>query len=203
MRVPLWVRICKRLAVPLVHLLFPYRIVGREHIPPADSGGVILCCNHISMIDPVWLLVGQRRHIFFMGKEEIFRKRFPAWLLRQIGVFPVSRGKGDTGALDEAEHILEAGEMMGIFPEGTRSKTGELQRFKSGTMVLAAKSQAPVLPVCIIAKDQKVRLFRRTTVVFGELLTPEDLLLTGDSPNLRAGTRTLMAAVQKLMEDNR
>lgn len=203
MRVPLWVRVCKRLVVPIVRVLFPYRIVGRENIPPAGSGGLILCCNHISMFDPVWLLIGQRRHVFFMGKEELFRKRFPAWILRQIGAFPVLRGKGDAGALDEAEHILQAGEVMGIFPEGTRSKTGEMQRFKSGTMVLAAKMRVPVLPVCLITKNQKVRPFRRTTVVFGPILTPEELSLTGDTPNLRAGTRTLMAAVQKLMEDNR
>ena len=203
MRVPLWVRVCKKLVVPIVRVLFPYRIIGRENIPPAGSGGLILCCNHISMFDPVWLLIGQKRHIFFMGKEEAFRKRLPAWILRQVGAFPVSRGKGDTGALDEAEHILRQGEVMGIFPEGTRSKTGELLRFKSGTMVLAAKTQTPVLPVCIVTKNQKVKPFRRTTVVFGEVLTPEALSLTGESPNLRAGTRTLMAAVQKLMEEHR
>ena len=203
MRVPLWVRVAKRIAVPLVRVLFPYRIVGRENIPPAGSGGLILCCNHISLFDPVWLLIGQKRHIFFMGKEEIFRRRFIAWLLRQIGVFPVSRGKGDTGALDEAEHILRAGEVMGIFPEGTRSKTGEMLRFKSGAMVLAAKTQTPVLPVCIVTKNQKVKPFRRTTVVFGEVLTPQALSLTGDSPNLRVGTRTLMATVQGLMEEHK
>lgn len=203
MRVPLWVRAVKRLVVPLVHVLFPYRIVGREHIPPAGSGGLILCCNHISLIDPVWLLIGQRRHIFFMAKEEAFRKRFPAWLLRQIGVFPVSRGKGDTGALDEAEHILREGEIMGIFPEGTRSKTGELLRFKSGAMVLAAKTQTPILPVCVVTKNQKVKLFRRTTVAFGPVLTPEALALTGEKPSLRAGTRTLMATIQGMMEEHR
>ena len=203
MRVPLWVRVCKKLVVPIVRVLFPYRIIGRENIPPAGSGGLILCCNHISMFDPVWLLIGQKRHIFFMGKEEAFRKRLPAWILRHVGAFPGSRGKGDTGALDEAEHILRQGEVMGIFPEGTRSKTGELLRFKSGTMVLAAKTQTPVLPVCIVTKNQKVKPFRRTTVVFGEVLTPEALSLTGESPNLRAGTRTLMAAVQKLMEEHR
>ncbi|MBR3289892.1 MAG: 1-acyl-sn-glycerol-3-phosphate acyltransferase [Clostridia bacterium] len=203
MRVPLWVRVAKRIVYPFLQLLFPYRVIGRENIPPAGSGGLILCCNHISLADPLFLMIGQKRHVFFMGKEELFRHRLAAWFFRQVGVFSVSRGKGDTGALDEAEHILREGEIMGIFPEGTRSKTGELLRFKSGAAVLAAKTQMPVLPACVMTKNQKVKPFRRTTVVFGTPLSPEALSLTGEKPNLRAATRTMMAAVQTLMEDNR
>ena len=89
---------------PLAWLLFPFKPIGRENIP--DTPGqppLILCCNHISEIDPVFLEMCQKRHVFFMAKEEIFRSRLSSWFFgKQLGAFPVKRGAGDTGALDTA-----------------------------------------------------------------------------------------------------
>ena len=194
--------ILKAIIRPIVRLIFPYRVTGLQHLP-ADDRPLIVCCNHISMVDPVFLLLAQKRaDIYFMGKAELFRSEFSAWLLgKQFGSFPVSRGKGDMHALDRAEQLIAERKWMGIFPEGTRSKTGELGRFKSGAALLAAKTQAYVLPVAVTTKNQKVKAFRRVTVSFGEPLSPAELELVGEKPNLRVATRAMTAAVAALMED--
>ena len=203
MKQPLWYHILRAIAIPFIRVLFPCKVIGRENFPPAEAGPLILCSNHISNMDPIYLLTLQKRHIYFMAKEELFKHKLPAWFFRGIGVFPVTRSKWDTSALDEAERVINNGGVLGIYPEGTRSKTGELQRFKAGAAMIAAKTRARVLVSCVLAKDQKIKLFRRAKLVFGPTLTPEELSLTGDNPDLRAATRTLQAAVEKLMEENR
>ncbi len=194
-------RVLKAIVRPIFHLLFPFKVTGLENLP-TDDRPLIVCCNHISMIDPVFLLLAQKQaDIFFMGKEELFRSGFLAWLLgKQCGSFPVSRGKGDMNALARAEQLIAERKWMGIFPEGTRSKTGELGRFKSGAALLAAKTQAYVLPVSVTTKEQKVKAFRPVTVSFGVPLSPTDLELVGEKPNLRVATRTMTASVKALME---
>ncbi len=191
----------KAILRPLFRLLFPFQVKGLENLP-TDDRPLMVCSNHISMLDPVFLLYAQKRaDVFFMAKSELFRFGFLAWLLgKQCGAFPVARGKGDTGAIDRAQQLIAERKWVGIFPEGTRSKTGELGRFKSGAALIAAQTQAHVLPVAVTAKDQKVKLFRRVTVSFGAPLSPEELELAGEKPNLRVATRAMTAAVQTLME---
>lgn len=123
----------------------------------------------------------QKRHVYFMAKEEIFKNRLSAWLFgKQLGAFPVKRGAGDTGALDTARAIVGDGRLLGIFPEGTRSRDGQLGRAKSGAALIAAQTGASILPVAIVTKNQKVKPFRRSRDVFGQPLTPAELHL--DSP---------------------
>ncbi|MBE6757318.1 MAG: 1-acyl-sn-glycerol-3-phosphate acyltransferase [Ruminococcaceae bacterium] len=187
-------RIIKAILRPIVLLTHPCKLVGREKIP-AD-GKVILCSNHLSNWDPVLLLLSQPRRIAFMAKEELFRFKPLGWLIGRIfGAFPVARGKGDTGALDAGARAIESGDMMGIFPEGTRSKDGRLMRFKSGAALIAARTGASVLPVGI---DRRAKAFRRVTVTIGDLITPEELHLAGDTPDLRYATRLMRERVQAL-----
>lgn len=188
---------------PLYWFLFPFRAYGKENIPaetPDDR--TILCCNHISEMDPVYLEMCQKRHVFFMAKAELFRGRFSRWFLgRLFGAFPVERGKGDTGALDKAEEIVRRGRLLGIFPEGTRSRDGQLGRAKSGAALIAARTGANILPVCIVAKDQKVRLFHRAKVIFGKPMTPQELHLEDpEHPDLRFASRALMQRIGEMIE---
>ena len=188
---------------PLYWFLFPFKVYGKENIPaetPDDR--TILCCNHISEMDPVYLEMCQKRHVFFMAKAELFRGRFSRWFLgRLFGAFPVERGKGDTGALDKAEEIVRSGRLLGIFPEGTRSRDGQLGRAKSGAALIAARTGANILPVCIVAKDQKVRLFHRAKVIFGKPMTPQELHLEDpEHPDLRFASRALMQRIGEMIE---
>ena len=188
---------------PLYWFLFPFKAYGKENIPaqtPDDR--TILCCNHISEMDPVYLEMCQKRHVFFMAKAELFRGRFSRWFIgRLFGAFPVERGKGDTGAIDKAEEIVNSGRLLGIFPEGTRSRDGQLGRAKSGAALIAARTGANILPVCIVAKDQKVRLFHRAKVIFGKPMTPQELHLEDpEHPDLRFASRALMQRIGEMIE---
>lgn len=187
---------------PFVKVLFPYTLVGGERIPPVGGPPTILCANHISNMDPVFLVASEKRPIRFMAKAELFKNRLVRWFVeKQMGAFPVHRGQGDTGALEVAGKLVSEGELLGIFPEGTRSKDGNLGRAKSGAVLIAAQTGAQILPVAIRTKHQKVRLFRRTYIVVGEPLSLEELHLQGDKPELRYASRRLMEAIAALLEE--
>ncbi len=189
---------------PLVRLLMRVRVVGKENRLPQGEK-TVLCCNHISNWDPVILEVAQpHRHIYFMAKAELFQNRFSAWFLgKQFGAFAVHRGTGDTGAIDTAKQLVQEGKVMGIFPEGTRSRDGKLLRAKSGAALIVAQTGATVQPVAIVTRQQKMRLFHRTLVVYGKPLTPADLHLDGEKPDLRYASRRLMEVIGELIENNR
>ncbi len=179
---------------PFIFLFHPWRVTGRENLP--KEGAVILCSNHLSNWDPAFLILCLPRRVCFMAKAELFRfKPMGALISHLFGAFPVARGKGDTGALHMAEDVLARGEVLGIFPEGTRSRDGRMLRFKSGASLIAARSGATVVPCGI---DRRSRVFRRVNIRIGKPITVEELQLTGESPNLRHATRLLMARVQEL-----
>lgn len=188
---------------PIVCLIFPYRFINRDKIPN-NEGKLIVCCNHISMVDPVFLMLACRYPIYFMAKEELFVNRLFGWFIKTcFGVFPVSRGKGDSSAITHSFSILDNEQTLGIFPEGTRSKDGTLAQAKSGTALIAAKTQASILPCAVFTKSGQVRLFQKSTVVFGDVLTPIDLHLDGEKPDLRFASRKLMSVIGDMIEENK
>ena len=195
-------RVILAIVRPLLRLFFPYRIVGAENLPTAGNGQrLMLCCNHISVLDPVFLLAAQRQPISFMAKSELFSNRFNRWLLGTVmGAFPVERGKGDTGAVEHAEALVESGTILGIFPQGTCRRTRELGLPKSGAALIACRTQATVIPACLVTKSFHVRPFRRVTVVFGKPLTPQALQLENTAhPQLRPASRKLMGSIDALI----
>ncbi len=130
-------------------LFYRWRISGREFLP--KKGPFIICANHISWIDP--LVVGSavptRLKVHFMAKHELFRNGFTGYILRKVGAFPVNRSSADYGAIRRAFKILNEGNVLGLFPEGTRSKTGKLQKPQHGSALIAGQSCVPVLPVAL------------------------------------------------------
>jgi 1-acyl-sn-glycerol-3-phosphate acyltransferase len=157
---------------------FSYKLVviNKENIP--KSGAIIFCPNHTSNIDSILLAVSTKRRIRFMAKSELFKNKIFAVFLRKLGVFPIKRKTRDESALKIAENILKNNGALGIFLEGTRSKTGELLRPKSGASLLAIKTNSPILPVCIASIVNKgiVRIFRKTVVKFGKIIFPQDII---------------------------
>ena len=193
-------RFGRALLIPIFKLLFPYTVRNKNSIP--SEGAYIVCCNHISLKDPVFLALGQRRQMFYMAKEELFHNKFLACLIRALGAFPVSRGTGDTHAINTAEHLLGQGKVLGIFIEGTRSRTGELLRPKSGAAMLAYKTGTPVIPASITpVKTPFPKLFHRLVVSYGEPLSVQDLgLLTGSGTEFREASRMIMDKISQLRE---
>lgn len=196
-------KIIKDIVRVIVCCLWPYRTVGKENIP--TEGGAVLCCNHLSNMDPVHLMVSQPRHIYFMAKKELFKTAIFRWLLGKVmGVFTVDRQANDKDAVVHGIRLVQDGHMMGIFPEGTRSKDGNLARGKAGIAMIVARTGASIVPCCILrkTKNRKLRLFCRTTIVFGKPVLPSELGLDGERPDIRQGTRLIMERIAALMEEN-
>ena len=192
------------IARPIVHLLFPFKVQGKENIPKKDDERqLVICCNHISLVDPAFILCSVPKHIHFMAKAEMFKSKIGNWFFNTVmGAFPVDRGKGDVSALDVATDLVKNQKLLGIFPEGTRSKDGTQGQFKSGVAYIVQHTGADVLPVCVCTKSGRVKLFRRTIVRFGPVITREELGYTeNETPNLRKATRVLSARVKALHDE--
>jgi 1-acyl-sn-glycerol-3-phosphate acyltransferase len=136
---------------PFFHLYFRLSRIGREHIP--ESGPVIFAANHRSFLDPFIMGVCSRRPIYYVAKREIFANPIVAWFVSSLGAFPVHRGAGDADMLETAKAILERGDCVLMFPEGTRTRPGALGRPKRGVGRLALETGAPVVPVAMIGTE--------------------------------------------------
>src|SRR5919198_3092017 len=145
---PLVYWIARGLFQPFFHLYFRMSRIGREHVP--QSGPVIFAANHRSFLDPFVIATIARRPMYYVAKEELFRNRLTSWFLNALGAFPVRRGQGDADTIDTARAILERGDCVLIFPEGTRTRPGALGRPRRGVGRLALETGAPVVPVALI-----------------------------------------------------
>lgn len=190
-------RFIRALMIFLTKTLFPMRVYGLENIP--KEGGYVLACNHTSMSDVIYLITTQKRVINFMGKAEIFQNRFVGFLFRKMHVFPVKRGAGDVGAINHAEELLKTGNVVGIFPEGTRRKDyGPPKSGKSGTVVIAANSGVGILPAAVY-REGKFRVFRKTVMRYGEFIPAEKLAgALSERAEIKKNTTALMDSITEL-----
>ena len=150
-------------------LAFRITYSGTQNIPA--SGPVIVASNHMSFWDPPVIGCGLTRHIHYMAKEELFANPLFAWIITRLKAFPVKRGTADRGAIKMALTLLNEGKVLGLFPEGTRSKDGQLGKPEMGLALLAAKSGAIIIPAAIIGTNkifQQGSFFPKVEVRFGE-----------------------------------
>lgn len=152
-----------------MRLFHPWKSVGLEQVP---EGNGVLCGNHTTLGDPVYVVcaLGRRRQTHIMAKEEIVRWPVVGWLLRRAGIIGVKRGKADVAAIKESMRVLRNGEKLLLFPEGTRVREGAASEAHTGAAMFATRTGAPIVPVYI---QPKKRLFRPTTVVFGQPYHPQ------------------------------
>lgn len=139
-------------------------VEGAARVPP--SGGVILAANHISLADPPLIGCSVRRSIHYLAKEELFRIPLLGWFISHTNAFPLKRMEHDVSAFKHAQRLLERGEVVLVFPEGTRQRSSALGRAKPGVGMLAAKARVPIVPV-LIQNSNRLRFFARVSVVFG------------------------------------
>src|SRR5947209_2141371 len=136
---------------PFFHVYFRMARIGREHIPA--EGPVIIASNHRSFLDPFVIGTMARRPMYYVAKKEVFRLRWLGWLLNALGAFPVDRGAADAESIETARAILARGDIVMIFPEGTRIRPGSLGKPRRGVGRLALETGAPVVPVAVIGTE--------------------------------------------------
>ena len=155
----------------VVKIAFFMRIEGKENVP--RDRNCVLMGNHQCLLDPVTLaLCVPDREIHFMGKKELFENRLLGWAFRKVHGFPVDRGNMDMAAIRTAMGVLKEGNTLGIFPEGTRSKSGHMLPLLGGASLLALKSGCDVVPVYI---DGSYKPFHRIVVRVGQPVDMADL----------------------------
>lgn len=135
-------------------LWYNHKVIGENNIP--KDGSVIICANHKHLMDQCAIIISTKRMVHYMAKKEYFDGKF-AWFFKMAGCIPVDRKIKDTSAKNEAINILNQGQVIGIFPEGTRNKTKEfLLPFKYGAVSMAKKTNSYIVPVGI-SGDYKFR----------------------------------------------
>lgn len=161
-------RILRLILMPIFKILYNVKVEGKENLP--IGGPLIICANHTSAIDPIILAITlPYKRLYSMAKAELFKIKILAWFFTTIGVFPVKRGEADIRSIKTSLKILKEGKIMGIFPEGTRNKSGEVKA-EPGVAMIAIKAQTPILPIAIISN---YKLFNRTTVKIGKPIVLE------------------------------
>ncbi len=147
----------------ILRILFKIEVIDSDNLP--YEGGCIICPNHKSNIDPPLVACFLKRKVHYMAKEELFKNKFFAIILRALGTFPVKRGTSDITSIKTSMRLLREGKVLGIFPEGTRSKNDDLGNAEPGAAMLAIKMNVPVVPIAILGN---YKLFSKIIIKIGK-----------------------------------
>lgn len=190
------------ICLAFLKLVFPYEVKNGNSLP--KDKGMIVCCNHIHGVDPVLLNATQNRLLFFMAKKELFNFKPLAHLITKYGAFPVNRGHDGGKAIHVGEELLNDDNVVGIFIEGTRSRSGKLGRPHTGAIVMAHHTNKPILPCCITGKKTFIKPFRRTKITYGTPVTCEELgIVEGTSAEYHAAADKIMNIISQMREQHR
>jgi 1-acyl-sn-glycerol-3-phosphate acyltransferase len=170
------------------------QVIGTENFP--KEGGVLLCSNHIHNFDPLVVGISTPRDVYFMAKEELFRVPILGGIVRKCNAFPVKRGMSDREALRKGLGVLKEGNVLGLFPEGTRSKTGELGKGLAGAGFFALRADCLVVPCAVIGPYKSLHKLK---VVFGKPIQLDDLRKSKASPEIV--TELIMSEIHKLIKE--
>jgi len=167
-------------------ILYRVEVSGYENIP--KSGGVILCSNHLSYVDPLIIVGYFSRHAYFMAKKEIFNNRIFGEALSFLNTFPVNRNSMDRKAIKDSIEILNSGEVLAMFPEGTRSVEGIIKDGHKGVgMISILSNNCPILPMAlsgtnkIIQKPRKRIFFPKVKIIYGNLIDTSSIIKENDN----------------------
>jgi 1-acyl-sn-glycerol-3-phosphate acyltransferase len=182
-------------------LMFDLRVYGATTVP--RSGGVLLVSNHQSYLDPVLVAMRLPRRLRYLAKAQLFAVPGFSRLIRVLGAVPLRRGAGDVGAVRLAIDLLRQGELLTVFPEGTRTRTGEIAPVKAGVAIIIRRAAAPVSPVVV---DGAFAAWPRTAwlcrphpvrVLFGAPLRLEGLDDEQIAARIELALRELLAALRE------
>lgn len=184
---------------PMLHIYFRGRVAGAENVPP--TGPLIVVANHASDFDPPIVSSCVRRPVSYMAKEELFKVPGLGQAIRLYGAYPVKRGSADRSAIRAALAQLQSGWAIGVFLEGTRTPDARIYHPKLGAAMLAARVQAPLLPVslwgtqAIVPTGAKLPHPVPITVRIGQAIAPPQ---SGDRAELEAVTQQCVEAIHAM-----
>lgn len=173
----------KLLAGP-VRCFFRLKVTGRENLPK-DGKGYLLCSNHTSLLDVFIIEASVDRQVKFMAKKELFSVPVLKHIISACGAFPVNRGGADVESIKKTVHLIEGGDTVGVFPQGTRHP-GEPPRdteAKHGVGLISYRAKCGVIPVFVKTKKRQVKFFRKTEIIIGRPIPYEELGFTEGGMN--------------------
>src|SRR5680860_1918041 len=177
-------RLIQFVFIPFLKIIYRVEVINEKKISDIPQGGLVLCCNHVSALDPIVMCCFFPRPVYFMAKIELFRNRFVRAILGFVNSFPVNRKGVGRNSIAKAAEILKAGSVFGIFPEGTRSADGEIGETRRGVGLVAYLGNAPILPVAIYNSkkapheniESKKHLLLKVKIVYGDIIDTESIL---------------------------
>jgi 1-acyl-sn-glycerol-3-phosphate acyltransferase len=199
-----WYDFSKRVLQLAAASAYGVRYTGREHIPA--QGGVLLVCNHQSHLDPPLVGLGCPRHINFIARDSLFRFPPLGWLLRALHVIPLAREGTGLAGIKEALRRLKRGELVVIFPEGTRTHDGQVGHFRPGFTALAARSGAAILPAAIDGsfqawpRSKRLPRLAQIRVHYGEPIPAAEVARRSDRDLIAEAERRVCQYVAQLRE---
>lgn len=185
------------LAISIFHLVSRLRVRGLYNVP--TSGAFIIASNHLSWTDIPLIVMHLRRRVVYMAKEEYFKGRL-RWLVRFLGSFPVKRGEADRQALRTGEEQLKKGNILVIFPEGTRSRTQMMAQARAGLGLIALRTGVPVVPVAIWGSEKALKKFGTPiTISYGQpiIFKPKSKKITRE--DIDEATQTIMRKISEML----
>jgi len=184
------------LAKPFYWMFKCPQVEGRSHMVSFDRA--IYACNHLSMSDPITLALVSPRVVHFMAKQELFRSFFGRLFFKSLLAFPVNRHQADLTSVKTVSALLEKEKVVGIFPEGHRSVTEEMDELERGVAFLALRNKCPIVPIYI---DPQRRKKGHVRVVVGEPISVDDVLENVErSARISVVNNRLTAAMQRLAD---
>jgi 1-acyl-sn-glycerol-3-phosphate acyltransferase len=203
-------RAIRAIVRPLTGVLYRTRVLGRGRIP--SDRGAIIAGNHVSYLDPILIGVSLDRPIHYLAKAPLFEMAGLGWLLPRLWTIPVRQGSPDRQAIGAAARLLEADELIGIFPEGTRVRSGspdQLGEAFGGVAFMALRAQVPIVPVGLAGTERimpdgtYIPRFPRCAVYFGDPICPEDYAEGTRKERIKAMTDAAMQGIARAVEQAR
>lgn len=170
------------LAVPILKLIYRVEVINAKNSYLEINNGLILCSNHLSSLDPIIMCAYFPRPIYFISKIELFQNRFLRSFFGFFNSFPINRYGFGRNSINNAVKVLKHGNVLGIFPEGTRSGSGDIGEARKGIGFISYLSNAPILPMAIynskkVSREKKNKsMFLKIKIIFGETINTEHII---------------------------
>lgn len=197
-------KISRSIAKVIARFYFRVRVVGREHIP--QTGPCLLVANHASFLDPFVIGAAAPRTIHYITYAFFYYHPVCHWFCKRAHCIPIKKEGNDVSALKQTLRLLKQGEIVGIFPEGARSKDGKIGKTEPGTALIALKSNVPILPAGIqgtyeaFPKGAKFPKPRQITISFGRPFFLTDYICNAEKMNTELQQQAMYAIMKKIAE---